>query len=80
MVKIVLKDTYVGGKTPTALKNEVATCRKLYCDRENQIMINLSVNWFYICLLFKIDVLLQEVGFPLDISAKFFNNLRHDVR
>ena len=27
MVKTVLKDTYLGGTTPTALQNEVATCQ-----------------------------------------------------
>ena len=30
MVKTALKDAYLGGTTPTALQNEVSTCRKLY--------------------------------------------------
>ena len=33
MVKTSLKDTYLGGTTPTALQNEVYTCRKIYYDR-----------------------------------------------
>ena len=80
MVKTSLKDTYLGGKTPTALKNEVATCWQMYYDKENQVMINQSVNYFYTRFLFKIDALPQEVGFPLDIAAIFFNNLSPDVR
>ena len=28
MVKTALKDEYLGGTTPTALKNKVSTCRK----------------------------------------------------
>ena len=43
-------------------------------------MINQSVNEFYIQFLFKIDALLQKVGFPLDIPTKFFNNFSPDVR
>ena len=45
-----------------------------------KVMINQSVNDSYTCPLFKIDVLPKEVGFPLDISAIFFNNLIPDVR
>ena len=46
MVKIVLKDEYLGGTTPTALQNEVATCRKMYYDKDNWVMINQSVTSF----------------------------------
>ena len=44
MVKTALKDTYLGLTTPTELQNEVAICQKMYYDKENQIMINQSVN------------------------------------
>ena len=80
MVKTALKDTYFGGGTPTALQNEFTTCRKIYYDKDNKVMINLLVNEFYTQFLFKIDALLQEVGFPLDITAKLFNNFSPDVR
>ena len=80
MLLKALKGLYVGVKTPTALQNEVATCRQIYYDKENQVMINQSVNEFYIRLLFEIDELPQEVGFLLDITATFFNNLIPDVR
>ena len=43
-------------------------------------MINQFVNEFYTCFFFKIGALPQEVGFPLDIAATFFNNLSPDVR
>ena len=43
-------------------------------------MFNQSVHEFYTRLLFKIDALPQDIGFPLDISAEFFNNLIPDVR
>ena len=43
-------------------------------------MINQLVNYFYTWFLFKIDALPQEVGFPLEISATFFNNLSPDIR
>ena len=80
MVKTPLKDTYPGIKTPTALNNEVSTCWKMYYNKENQVLINQSVNEFYTRFLFKIDALPQEVGSPLDIAATLFNNLRPDVR
>ena len=80
MVKTALQDTYLGITTPTALKNEVATCRKMYYDKENQVLINQSINDFYTQFLLKIDALPQEVGFPLYIIKKFFNNLIPDVR
>ena len=44
MVKTVLKDSYLGRTTPTALKNEVSTCRKMYYDRDTRVMVNQSVN------------------------------------
>ena len=80
MVKIALKDTYLGGTIPTDLKNEVATCRKIYYYKENQVMVNQSVNEFYIPFPFKIYAFLQEVGFLLDIAATFFNNFSPDMR
>ena len=61
MVKTVLKYTYIGGKNPTELKNEVATCRKMYDDKENQVTINQSVNDFFTRLPLKIYALPQEV-------------------
>ena len=51
----------------------------MYYYKENQVMINQSVNEFYTRFLFQIDALPQEVGFPLEISASFFNNLSPDV-
>ena len=80
MVKTALKDTYLGGKTPTALQNEVSACRKMYYDRETWVMVNQSANEFYTQSLFKIDALTQDVAFLLDIAATFFNNLSPDVR
>ena len=79
MVKISLNDTYLGGTTPTALQNEVSTCRQMYYDRENRVMVNLSVNALYTWFLFKIDAIPQDVAFTLDIAATFFNNLSPDV-
>ena len=43
-------------------------------------MMNQLVNEFYTHFLFKIDALLQEVVFPLDIATKLLNNLIPDVR
>ena len=80
MVKISRKDTYLGRTTPTSLQNEVAMCRKMYHDKDNQVIINQPVNEFYTQFLFKIDALPQEVGFLLDIAATLFNNLSPDVR
>ena len=80
MVKTALKDTYLGGTTPTALQNEVSTCRKIYYYKETWVMVNQSVNEFYTQFLLKIYALLQEVGFLLDIDATLFNNLRPDNR
>ena len=78
MVKTALKDTYLGGTTPTALQNEASTCRKMYYDIETRVMVNKSVDEFYTRFLFKIDALPHDVAFPLDISATFFNNLSTD--
>ena len=80
MVKIDLKDTYLGGTNPTALKNEVTTCRKMYDEKENQVMIFQSVNELYTHFLFKIDAIPQEVGLPLHTATTFFNSLSPDVR
>ena len=80
MVKTALKDTYLGGKTPTALQNEVSACRKMYYDKETWVMVNQSVNNFYSQFLFKIDALTQDVSFPLDIAETLFKNLSNGVR
>ena len=80
MIKKSLKDTHLGTTTPTELQNEVATCWKVYYEKDNQVMINQLVNEFYTCFLFKIDALPQEVGFLLDTATAFFNNLSPDVR
>ena len=80
MVKTALKDIYLGVKTPTSLQNWVATCRKMYYDKENQVMINQTVKKIYTRFLLKIGALLQELLFPLDIAATFFNNLSPDGR
>ena len=80
MVKTSLKDKYLGGTTSTALQNEVSTCWKMHYDKDNQFMVNQSVNAFYTRFLFKIDALPQELGFPLDIDATLFNNLSPGIR
>ena len=80
MVKIALKDTYLGGTTPTSLQNEVSTCRKNYYDRETQVILNQSVNEFSTHLILEIDALPQDVILTLDIAATFFNTLSPDVR
>ena len=80
MIKKSLKDTHLGTTTPTELQNEVATCWKVYYEKDNQVMINQLVNEFYTCFLFKIDALPQEVGFLLDTATAFFNKLSPDVR
>ena len=80
MIKTSLKDSYYGGETTTLLKNKVATCRQIYYYKENQVMFNQSVNEFCTRFLFKINALSQEVVFPLDIDATFFNNLSPDLR
>ena len=79
MVKTALKDTYLGGKTPTALQNEVSTFRKTYYDRETRVMVNRSVNEFYTRFLFKMDEPQQDSALQLDIAATFFNNLSPNV-
>ena len=65
----------MGGGNPTALQNEVSTCRKMYYDRETRVMVNQSVNEFYTRFLLKIDAPPQYVAFPLDIAATFFKKL-----
>ena len=80
MVKTSLKDTYLGGKTPTELQNEVSTFRKMYDYRETRVVVNQSVNDFYCRLLFKIDALPQDVEFPLDIDTTLFNKLSPNAR
>ena len=44
ILKTALKDAYLGGTTPTALKNEVSTFRRMYYDRQNHVMVNKSLN------------------------------------
>ena len=53
---------------------------EMYYDRETRVMINHSVNYFYTRFLFKIDALPQDVAFPLDMAATFFDNLSPKVR
>ena len=74
MVKTSLKDTYIGGTTPTKMKNEVSACRKMYYDREKWVMINQLVNNFYTRLLFKMYALPQDVISPLGIAVSFLKN------
>ena len=80
MVKTALNNIYIGGKTPTALQNEISTFWKMYYDIETRGMFNQSVNEFYTRFLLKIDALLQNVSFQLDIAATFLNNLSAKVR
>ena len=80
MVKIALNDTYLGGTTPTALKNGVSTCRQIYYDKETSGMVNQSVNEFYTQFLFKVDALPQDISFPLHIDATLFSNLSPNIR
>ena len=68
------------GTTPKVLQNEISTFQQMYYDRETRVMVNQSVNEIYARFLFKIDALPQDVAFPLDIAAKFFNNFSPDVR
>ena len=55
MVKKALRDTYLGGTTPTELQNEVSTCRKIHYNKYTRVIVNQSVNEFYTRFLFKID-------------------------
>ena len=80
MVKTALKNTYPGGTTPAALKNEVSTYRKTYYNKETRVIVHQSVNEFYTRFLFNIDTLPQDLVLSLDISATFFNNLIPGVR
>ena len=80
MVETALKDTHLGGTTPTELQKEDSSCQKIYYDKETKVMVNQSVNEFYTRVLFKSDSLSQDIVFLLDISAKLFNNLRPDAR
>ena len=80
MVKKTLKGEYLGGITPTALKNEVCIWRKICYDKETQVMVNQLVNEFYTRFLFKIDALPQDLISLLEISATFFKNLSIKVR
>ena len=43
-------------------------------------MVNQLVNWFYKQFLFKIDAPPQDVAFPFDIAATYFNNFITNVR
>ena len=79
MVKSALKGTYLVWTTPTAIKNEESTCRKIYHDKDTRVMVNQLVNKFYTRLLFDIDALTQDVDLLLDINATLFNNLITDV-
>ena len=74
MSKTALKDKYTGGKTPTALKNEVSTCRKMYYNKETWVMVNQSVNEFYTPFLFMIYAPPQKLVFQIYIAATFSKN------
>ena len=80
MIKAALKEAYFGGTTPTALQNEFSTYQQNYYGRETRVMFNHLINDFYTRFLFKIDVIPQDVAFPLYISATFFNYLIPDCR
>ena len=80
MVKTALKDTYKGVTTPIVMQNEVFTCHKIYYIKETRVVFNQSVNEFYTRFLFKVNSLLQDVMFPIDIAATFSNNLSTDVK
>ena len=80
MVKMSLKDTYLGVSTPTVLTNEVFTCRKNYFDKDTQVMVNQSINDFYTQFPFNIDALPLDIVLLLVIAATFFNNLSPDFR
>ena len=79
MVKTSLKNTYLGGTNTTAPQNEVSTWRKMYDNKETQVMVNQLVNEFYSWSLFKTYAILQDVVFPLYTAATFFNNLSTDI-
>ena len=80
MAKTLLKESYLGGKTPKALKNEVYKFREMYDDKDTRVMFNQSVNKFYTRLVFKIDALPQDMVFPLDIAVTLLNNFCPGVR
>ena len=80
MIKTGLKDTYLRGITPTELKNEVSTFHKTYYGRDNQVMIDNSVNVLYTRFLFKIDAPPQYSVSFLDITATLFKTLIPEVR
>ena len=65
MVKTALKDTYLVRTILKALQNEVSTFRHVCYDRETRVMVNQSINDFYIRFLFKIDALPQGIVFAL---------------
>ena len=52
---------------------------KIYYDKDTWVLVNYSVDGFYMWFLFKIDALPQDVVFLLEIVAIFFNNLSPDV-
>ena len=80
MVKTVLKNVYLGGKIPTALKNKVSTCLKMCHDKDNRFMFNQLVNVIFTQFLIKVDAFPRYVVFPLEFSTTFFNNLSPEVR
>ena len=53
---------------------------EMYYDRETCVMVNQLLNEFYTRFLFKIDPIPQDVAFPSDIAATFFNNSSPEVR
>ena len=75
MSKISLKDKYIGGKTPTALKNEVSTCRKMYYNKETWVMVNQSVNEFYTPFLFMIYAPPTKISVPDIYRSNLFERI-----
>ena len=80
MIKTDLKDKYLVGKPPTAFQNEFSTFRKMYYDKETQVMANQSINEFYTWFLFKIDALPQDIVLMLDIDTVFLKNFIPEIR
>ena len=74
-----LKEYIFGRNNSHRSVNKISKCRKFYYDKETPVMVYNRVNEFYICFLFKIDTLPQDVVFTLDISVTFFKKLSPNV-
>ena len=80
MGKNIIKGYICRRNTPTALQNEFSTCRKMYHNKETQVISNKLLTGFYTRSLLKTDALLQDVVFLLENTINFFKNLNPDVR